>query len=54
MQGFRCQDKKGSFMAETTAWESTAARGSTQAELGPSEQSLKPLSQAAAKQNKST
>jgi hypothetical protein len=28
--GFRCQDKKGSFTAETTAWEGTAA-----AELGP-------------------
>jgi hypothetical protein len=48
MQCFRCQDKKGTFMAETTAWEGTAARASTQAELGPQEHSLKALSQAAA------
>jgi hypothetical protein len=55
---FRCQDKKGSFTAETTAWEATAS-AATPAELGPPEgQSahiLAAASQAArtAKSNKS-
>ncbi|KAK4151290.1 hypothetical protein C8A00DRAFT_17303 [Chaetomidium leptoderma] len=51
----RCQDKKGSFTAETTAWEGTA-RATTQAESGPppghGAHSLNTLSQAAATNKK--
>lgn len=55
MEQFRCQEKKGSFTVETTAWEGTAL-ATASAELGPLEghktHSSDPVTQIAAKNKK--